>query len=42
MKITATKTYKFSVSTGQDTAALPYEPMAYRQHRHADGSWKGW
>ena len=25
-----------------DLAALPYEPMAYRQYRHADGSWKGW
>tara|TARA_Y100001934_G_C12339867_1_gene769590 strand:+ start:81 stop:1268 length:1188 start_codon:yes stop_codon:yes gene_type:complete len=25
-----------------DIAALPYEPMAYRQYRHADGSWKGW
>lgn len=24
-------------------AALPYDrPMAYRQYRHADGSWKGW
>lgn len=21
---------------------FPYEPMAYRQYRHADGSWKGW
>lgn len=26
----------------QDIAALPYEPMPYRQYRHADGSWKGW
>ena len=25
-----------------DISALPYEPMAYRQYRHADGSWKGW
>ncbi|MEE3258034.1 MAG: mandelate racemase/muconate lactonizing enzyme family protein [Candidatus Latescibacterota bacterium] len=25
-----------------DIAELPYEPMAYRQYRHADGSWKGW
>ncbi len=21
---------------------FPYEPMAFRQYRHADGSWKGW
>ena len=21
---------------------LPYEPLPYRQYRHADGSWKGW
>ena len=26
----------------QDIAKLPYEPMAYRQYRHEDGSWKGW
>ena len=25
-----------------DIAKLPYEPLAYRQYRHADGSWKGW
>lgn len=25
-----------------DIAGMPYEPMAYRQYRHADGSWKGW
>jgi galactonate dehydratase len=25
-----------------DIAQLPYEPMAYRQYRHEDGSWKGW
>ena len=25
-----------------DISTLPYEPMAYRQYRHADGSWKGW
>ena len=25
-----------------DLAELSYEPMAYRQYRHADGSWKGW
>ena len=25
-----------------DIAAMPYQPMAYRQYRHADGSWKGW
>jgi len=25
-----------------DIAKLPHEPMAYRQYRHADGSWKGW
>ena len=25
-----------------DIARLPYEPMAYRQYRHEDGSWKGW
>ena len=25
-----------------DLAAQPYQPMAYRQYRHADGSWKGW
>jgi galactonate dehydratase len=26
----------------QDIARMPHEPMAYRQYRHADGSWKGW
>jgi len=26
----------------QDIVDLPYEPMPYRQYRHADGSWKGW
>ncbi len=26
----------------RDIAKLPYEPMAYRQYRHEDGSWKGW
>ncbi len=26
----------------QDVANLPYEPIAYRQYQHADGSWKGW
>ena len=26
----------------QDIAKLPYEPLAYRQYRHVDGSWKGW
>ncbi len=26
----------------EDIAKLPYEPMAYRQYRHEDGSWKGW
>jgi len=26
----------------QDIAKLPYEPLPYRQYRHADGSWKGW
>lgn len=27
----------------QDLAKkFPYEPMAFRQYRHADGSWKGW
>lgn len=26
----------------QDIEGLPYEPMPYRQYRHADGSWKGW
>lgn len=26
----------------RDIAGLPYEPMPYRQYRHADGSWKGW
>ena len=25
-----------------DISTLLYEPMAYRQYRHADGSWKGW
>ena len=25
-----------------DVAKAPYEEMAYRQYRHADGSWKGW
>ena len=25
-----------------DIEKLPYEPMAYRQYRHGDGSWKGW
>ena len=25
-----------------DLAKLPYEPLAYRQYRHVDGSWKGW
>ena len=25
-----------------DIAALPYEPMTFRQYRHEDGSWKGW
>ena len=25
-----------------DIAELPYEPLAYRQYRHEDGSWKGW
>ena len=25
-----------------DIAKMSYEPMAYRQYRHADGSWKGW
>jgi len=25
-----------------DLAELPYVPMAYRQYRHEDGSWKGW
>ena len=25
-----------------DIARLPYEPMAYRQYRHADGSRSGW
>ena len=25
-----------------DIAKLPYEPMAFRQYRHEDGSWKGW
>ena len=25
-----------------DIATMPHEPMAYRQYRHADGSWKGW
>ena len=25
-----------------DLAKLPYEPLAYRQYRYADGSWKGW
>lgn len=25
-----------------DLEKLPYEPMAYRQYRHQDGSWKGW
>lgn len=26
----------------QDIVNLPYEPLPYRQYRHADGSWKGW
>ena len=26
----------------QDLAQLGYEPLPYRQYRHADGSWKGW
>lgn len=26
----------------QDIATFPYEPLPYRQYRHADGSWKGW
>ena len=26
----------------QDLAKLEYEPLPYRQYRHADGSWKGW
>ncbi len=25
-----------------DIAKLPFQPMAFRQYRHADGSWKGW
>jgi len=25
-----------------DLAAMPYEPLPYRQYRHEDGSWKGW
>ena len=25
-----------------DIAKLPFTPMAYRQYRHGDGSWKGW
>ena len=25
-----------------DIAEMSYQPMAYRQYRHADGSWKGW
>ena len=25
-----------------DIAKLPYEPLPYREYRHADGSWKGW
>ena len=25
-----------------DIPKLPLEPMAFRQYRHADGSWKGW
>ena len=25
-----------------DIEKLPYEPMAYRQYRHQDGSWKRW
>ena len=25
-----------------DLARLPCEPMAYREYRHEDGSWKGW
>jgi galactonate dehydratase len=25
-----------------DIARIPLEPMAFRQYRHADGSWKGW
>ena len=26
----------------QDIAALPYEPLPFRQYRHNDNSWKGW
>ena len=26
----------------RDIEKLPYEPLPYRQYRHADGSWKGW
>ncbi|MAE18149.1 hypothetical protein CMK12_04290 [Candidatus Poribacteria bacterium] len=26
----------------QNIAGFPYEPLPYRQYRHADGSWKGW
>lgn len=26
----------------QDIAKFSYEPLPYRQYRHADGSWKGW
>jgi galactonate dehydratase len=25
-----------------DIAKIPHQPMAFRQYRHADGSWKGW
>lgn len=25
-----------------DIAKISYQPMSYRQYRHADGSWKGW
>ena len=25
-----------------DIADLPYRTTAFRQYRHADGSWKGW
>lgn len=26
----------------EDIKTLPYQPMAYRQYRHRDGSWKDW
>ncbi len=26
----------------RDIEKLPYEPLPFRQYRHADGSWKGW